>query len=846
MNIKDVDVELSKDLHLRADSATYFKSKATADVLRKERVHITFSPPHTQNKNAFAERSIGVITNMAKALLFAAELPTSLWPEAWAHAILIRDYLPRNANEESKSPYEMRNGKAPPDVASTYALFGQRCMVYIPRDQRSTKMDEKSRKGIIVGYDVATKAAKILTMSARGQTVMRISDQYKLNPKLPKKMLDVEKTKVLPHEEDEFYYNEFNSKILPRDVNKELELDDESVKTEDGVSVIIEQYVPVSSNGESVVWDESESTESAQSSAASASNPSEGHAHQINAIQEESEAQAKIFTPAVMGLINMINKVARQAYSLGTAIKMWPDHAEDLRRAAENEIQGLIEKSLIPVPETEINKDDEISKLMSIYSLKYDAGLFDKAKCRCCYRGQDEIQGLHYVEKATDMPRLSTIRIFLGLAPYKDEVCAKADISQAFLRAELEPIPANERRFVQFPPDISPRNKQGNIQTYRAKTGIYGMHSAGRQWQEMLFAWLKRIGMIQNETDPALFQTYNLRIVVWTDDIIIRGAPSSVTWIKEQLQREFGDVRWKALDYVLGMDIERDMNGWLGIHSKSYIDKMIDKEDLGQAKPKAVPIPPSTRITKEQRAESVDLPLRTKYQSVLGQLLYLATWTRPDLAYPTSSLASVASSPKQYHLKIARRVMTYCKRDPALGLKWKPPENPKMKNQIYIYTDASWAQEEGYKSQSGFVAMMNGAPIHWQSSKQEFPALSSTESEIMAGSVALRHVLYLKRLLESMGEPQGVVTMYFDAANAIRFCTKEKVTKRNHHIGTRYMRIRHHVGKDVELEFVATNAMCADILTKNAQEHQFRTLVATIMTHLGTPGAVMASGGTQQ
>ena len=116
----------------------------------------------------------------------------------------------------------------------------------------------------------------------------------------------------------------------------------------------------------------------------------------------------------------------------------------------------------------------------------------------------------------------------------------------------------------------------------------------------------------------------------------------------------------------------------------------------------------------------------------------------------------------------------------------------------------------------------------------------------MAGSLALRHVLYLKRLLESMGEPQGVVTMYFDAANAIRFCTKEKVTKRNHHIGTRYMRIRHHVGKDVELEFVATNAMCADILTKNAQEHQFRTLVATIMTHLGTSGEVMASGGTQQ
>jgi hypothetical protein len=463
----------------------------------------------------------------------------------------------------------------------------------------------------------------------------------------------------------------------------------------------------------------------------------------------------------------------------------------------------------------------------------------DKAKCRCVYPGNSETEGLDYLMRATDMPFLSTVRIFLALEPFKDEVAVKADISQAFLRAELEPIPANERRFVVFPADISPKGHDGKRKIYRAHRGIYGMHSAGRMWQELLFKWLIDHDFKQNECDKTLFTKQGLRVLVWTDDLVIRGTKMMTREFRRILEETFGDVRWKPLEYVLGMDVSKSPDGWLGIHSNSYVNKIVKREGLEKAKPKASPLPAHLRITKNDRADEIDLEVKSNFQRVLGQLSYLATWTRPDLSYSASSLGRVSHSPLPYHLKMARRVIAYLKRDPTLGLKWKKPEVIEYLNVLLIYSDASWAQEDGYCSQSGFIAMLNSAPVHWGSNQQEFPALSSTEAEIIAGCNALRHTLWLKRLLESLGFAQGLVRIFFDAENAIRFNTSEKVSKRNHHIGVRYMRVRYHVGQDITCEFVKTTDMLADVCTKNAEQAQFERLVAMMMSSFGDEAELM-------
>ena len=181
--------------------------------------------------------------------------------------------------------------------------------------------------------------------------------------------------------------------------------------------------------------------------------------------------------------------------------------------------------------------------------------------------------------------------------------------------------------------------------------------------------------------------------------------------------------------------------------------------------------------------------------------------------------------------------MKYLKGSKDLGLQWDDPSQLKTKgisvvakDRLEIWTDASFAGEGGYTSQSGFVAVLNGAPVHWSSTKQSFPALSSTEAEIIAAGNALRYTLHLKMLLEAMGRPQGAVRFNIDAENCIRFMKRDKITPRNHHIGTRYMRMRHHVGKDIDIAFCSTTEMVADIHTKCTEEKQFHELTNRIMT----------------
>ena len=146
-----------------------------------------------------------------------------------------------------------------------------------------------------------------------------------------------------------------------------------------------------------------------------------------------------------------------------------------------------------------------------------------------------------------------------------------------------------------------------------------------------------------------------------------------------------------------------------------------------------------------------------------------------------------------------------------------------------IHSDASFAQEELYCSQSSFVVMLNGAPVHWSSVRQPFPALSSSESEIMAGCHALRTALHMHALLEDLGKPQGTIDFCFDAENALRFNRKDKISKRNMHIGVRYWRVRYHVGKQIRLVYVKTTMMTADIGTKSAKVDQFNGIVKLIM-----------------
>ncbi|GKD19334.1 hypothetical protein Tco_1208492 [Tanacetum coccineum] len=79
------------------------------------------------------------------------------------------------------------------------------------------------------------------------------------------------------------------------------------------------------------------------------------------------------------------------------------------------------------------------------------------------------------------------------------------------------------------------------------------------------------------------------------------------------------------------------------------------------------PMSPNTKLMKDEEYESVD---STKYQGMIGSLLYLMA-SRPDIMFSVCLCARFQEDPKTTHLKAVKRIFRYIEGTTHLGL-WYP------------------------------------------------------------------------------------------------------------------------------------------------------------------------------
>jgi hypothetical protein len=87
------------------------------------------------------------------------------------------------------------------------------------------------------------------------------------------------------------------------------------------------------------------------------------------------------------------------------------------------------------------------------------------------------------------------------------------------------------------------------------------------------------------------------------------------------------------------------------------------------------------------------------------------------------------------------------------------------------YCDADWGGSDNRKSTSGYIFLVNGAPISWSSKCQPTVALSSTEA------------IWLHRLFNDLGHPQGSPTViHEDNQSCIKLSKNPIQHQRTKHI----------------------------------------------------------------
>eukprot|EP00253_Pinus_taeda_P023555 PITA_23555 len=120
------------------------------------------------------------------------------------------------------------------------------------------------------------------------------------------------------------------------------------------------------------------------------------------------------------------------------------------------------------------------------------------------------------------------------------------------------------------------------------------------------------------------------------------------------------------------------------------------------------------------------------------------------------------------------------------------------------------------KSTSGYVFHMGSGAISWASRKQSIVALSISEAEYVAATVAVCQAIWMRRMLRSLCQEQTKGTVIFcDNGSAIALSKNYVFHKRTKHIDRKFHYIRELVNNgEMVLKHCRTQEQVADILTK--------------------------------
>lgn len=154
-----------------------------------------------------------------------------------------------------------------------------------------------------------------------------------------------------------------------------------------------------------------------------------------------------------------------------------------------------------------------------------------------------------------------------------------------------------------------------------------------------------------------------------------------------------------------------------------------------------------------------------------------------------------------------------------------------QKRTILCYSDSDYASDpETRRSTSGNVFMLGTSAISWASQRQKCVALSSTEAEFVAASLAVKEMIWIDRLMVDIWSKSENPSMFVDNQSAIRLIKNMELHKRTKHIDVMYNFIREkfHDGF-FALSYVDTNNQIADIFTKPLPRHKFQTFRSSMV-----------------
>ena len=422
-------------------------------------------------------------------------------------------------------------------------------------------------------------------------------------------------------------------------------------------------------------------------------------------------------------------------------------------------------------------------------------------KARLVARGFEENLSKEFRKDSPTCTK-DSLRITLALVSSFGWKCNCVDIKSAFLQGN-----AIERDIFVRPPKEFDDGK-----LWKLKKNVYGLNDAARAWYFRMKDVLLARKMRMCQVDSALFYWLNNSVLegivcVHVDDLFWAGTEAFNMAVIDALHQEFsvGSSSDGSFKYI-GVNIEQQEDH-IRLDQFDYVASL-EEYALGAHRD-------------HRRSDDLGKHESEQYQVMTGQLIWLASQTRPDIAFDVCELSTHCHRAKVENIIQANKVVKKVKKFP-FSLIYPSLEGIHQLT-IECYCDASFGNLQNGGSQGSYVIFLadhRGAKsiVSWQSRKVRRVVKSTLAAETLALLDGAEAGILISSLITEvlcLGNKQPVVKCYVDNKSLVESVYSTKTIEDKHlRINMAVLRDMLSRGDLFSVSWVQSSCQLANALTK--------------------------------
>lgn len=745
---------------LRCDNGGEYDSKEFQAFCSQKGIKIEYTVPYNPQQNGVSERYNRTIMERARCLIFDTKIDKCFWNEAVQAAIYLINRTSTSVLENKKTPAEIWYGVKP--NLNKIRVFGCDAYVHTPKEQRSGKLDSRSRKMLMMGYT---------------------DNGYRI--------WDPEQDKIIRARDVIFDETKRSEQTLHFNLNEENNDNEnnpnrqshENKQEQESTSEIEEDIVE-------------------------------------NIRHRRTSKLPKRFEDFDMNLDESLLAALSADFcddvpeSYDDAIKT----GKGWKEAIDSELDVLHKNEtweIVPYP-----KNDKVIDSRWVFKEKEIDGQLVK-KARLVARGYKQCDSSY--EMYAPVVRMMTIRILFALSVQKDLCIAQLDVKCAFLNGDLKECVYMEVPKGLVVKDLNmvcklKRSLYGLRQAPKCwyeklNISLIKMGLKRSQSDPCLY-YDNDTYLLVHVDDLILFSKFKNKIYDYKQKLM---SEFEMRDLSNNISSSNYTLKFLGLEVTI-------TDTYLFIQQKDLITKILSKFNMLECKELNIPIQPKTDLEVIIKSEpNENLPYRKLIGYLMYVMLGSRPDLSYSISY-FSQFQNCFTQEHWVFLKQVLRYLKFTQNYGLKYVKSIDKDVPNSNNIMSAFVDADFANsKKDRKSVSGFSIKVFDNFVFWKSKKQATVALSSAEAEYIALSGCITECIFIAQLLkEILNQNIFPIEVFEDNQSTIKMAHTLE-TKRTKHIDVKHHFIRDCIEKNkVYLTYVSTSEQIADIFTKALPAVKFK------------------------